>query len=60
MLHTKQILQQSKLSIEGKLVIENWRLMKFNVLLYSVVYPTGEEGISIELGKESKRMSGVA
>jgi len=34
--------------------------MKCNVLLYSVVYPTREEGIGIELGKESKRMSDVA
>ena len=34
--------------------------MKCNVLLYSVVYPTGEEGIGIELGKERKRMSDVA
>jgi len=34
--------------------------MKCNVLPYSVVYPTGEEGIGIELGKESKRMSDVA
>jgi len=33
--------------------------MKFNVLLSSVVYPTREEGIGIELGKESKRMSDV-
>jgi hypothetical protein len=34
--------------------------MKCSVLLYSVVYPTREEGIGIELGKESKRMSDVA
>jgi hypothetical protein len=33
--------------------------MKCNVLLYSVVNPIGEEGISIELGKESKRMSDI-
>jgi hypothetical protein len=59
-LHTKQILQQSKLSIKGELVIENWRLMKCNVLLYSVVYSICEEGIGIELGKENKRMSDVA
>jgi hypothetical protein len=33
--------------------------MKCSVLLYRVVYPIGEEGIGIELGKESKRMSDV-
>lgn len=34
--------------------------MKCNVLLYCVVYSTGEEDVGVELGKGSKIMSDLA